>query len=72
MKPHLRFPAKFFLRFACIADQKIHLGRTIVLLIDLDMFLPIQLQTIEAEFEHFLDGMRFAGGNDVIVGDLRL
>ena len=42
--------------------MEIHLGRTIVHLIKLDMFLPIQLQTVDREIEHFRDGMRFSGG----------
>ena len=54
--------------FARIADEQIDLGGAEELRIDRNVFLPIETDAIEGDFDELTHGMGLAGRDDVIVG----
>ena len=68
LETNFRLPAQSLLRFARVADQELDLGRTIVARIDLDVLFPVQTHMAEGHIQEFANGVRFVGGNDVVVG----
>src|SRR5262252_1724387 len=68
LEADLRLPAEHAHRLARIAVQVIHLGRTEIPRIDLDVLLPVELERAERDVQHLAHAVRLAGGDDVIVG----
>ena len=67
LEPDFRLPAKLFLSFGRIADEEIDFGRTFVAGAVFDIFLPIEPDVPEGDFEKLFDGMGLVGGQHVII-----
>src|SRR5438105_2027495 len=65
-------PAEAFAGLGGVAEEIVDFGGAEVARIDFDVAGPIEAAAIGGEVEELLDGMRLAGGDDVIVGAVGL
>src|ERR1035437_9133161 len=68
LEAYLGLPAELLAGFRRVADQQVHLRRTLVALVVLDVFFPVETQQAEGLLAKFLHAVRLVRRDHVISG----